>query len=159
MIGYRSVLSSGGTEIGSGVIVEGDHIGFSNTIFTNVSNVIISKDIKSCYYMFNNVSGLNHVIIHANVTNCSHMFRSLKGTTNIYINIDPSQTTHNFRNMLYNKSNSYRTRIFCNNLSYLNKTTTSTSIVGATITWTTVTHGYYNSTYNIYLYNNYDGRT
>lgn len=158
MIGYRSVLGSGGTDIGSGVILEGTSIGFSNAIFTNVSNVIISKDTTNCYYMFNNVSGIYNVTIHANVTNCSMMFRNLRSATNIYININPSQTAHNFRNMLYLKSNSFRTIIFCNNLSYLNKTSTA-SIVGKVITWSSITNGYRNATYNINLYNNYTGST
>lgn len=161
MIGYRSVLSSGGTDVDDCVTVEGDHIRFTGATFANATKITIGKNIKNCAYMFNNVAGLNNVpvIIHANVTNCYFMFRGLASNANIYININPSQTTHYFTNMLYSKGNAYRTRIFCNNLSYLNKTTATTSIVGKAITWTSTTTGYYNSTYNIYLYNNYNGST
>ena len=161
MIGYRSVMSSGGTDISSAVLVEGGQIRFTSATFSNVSNITIGKNITNCTYMFSNVLGLNAVpiTIHAKVINCSYMFRNLASNANIYINIDPSQTVHNFVNMLYLKNNSYRTRIFCNNLSYLNKITAATSIVGKAITWTSIANGYYNTVYNIYLYRNYAGNT
>jgi hypothetical protein len=61
--------------------------------------------------------------------------------------------------MLEGKNNAKRINIFCNNLYLLNGNGAGNSIVGQKITWKSQTNGYYNSVYNIYLYNNYTGNT
>jgi hypothetical protein len=61
--------------------------------------------------------------------------------------------------MFRNCNKSKRKYIWCNSVltnNFLGKTT-GDSVTGTAITWTAITNGYYNSTYNIYIYNNYEG--
>ena len=95
--------------------------------------------------------------------NCARMFFGCTNfSKNIYVKWPadggvPFPTYANTVNFFARCNNSLRKNIFYNNKYdvFFHNTTASTSIVGAAITWTSITNGYYNATYNIYCYNNY----
>jgi hypothetical protein len=60
--------------------------------------------------------------------------------------------------MLHGRGNAERLNVFCSDISRIDGSTGNNSnLCGASISWTTMTNGKYNSSYNIYLYNNYTG--
>lgn len=95
--------------------------------------------------------------IPVNARNCVQMFRNCHNLTRININISTLQTEHNFAKLIQDRSNAKRINIFCNNLSLLNMTDATNSITGTAITWASITNGYRNTLYNVYLYRNYTG--
>lgn len=105
---------------------------FRNCREYHASNIVIPKNVKSCQYVF---------------INCSN----IEG--NIYIN---NANITSVAAMLQGKNVSKRINVFCNNIRAINASN-SYSIVGSSIVWTATSNGYYNQSYNIYLYNNYIG--
>ena len=126
-------------------------------MFNNCGNfnqpITIPDNVTNCAYMFQWCYNFNKsVTIGYNVLTCAYMFNNCRNLNqNIYIK---STKTSNVVRMLYNHNNQKMINLFCTNLASLNKTTAATSLVGAAITWTAMTNGYYNATYNVYLYNN-----
>ena len=129
-------------------------------MFANCDNfnqqVTIPDNVTDCTFMFRSCSKFNQPItIPSSVTSCENMFRNCPNmSSNIYINnkvgIDVSY-------MLRSYNTQKRINVFCNNIATLNKTASGESLTGTDITWTSTTNGYYNATYNIYIYNNYGG--
>ena len=82
---------------------------------------------------------------------------AFRGCTNMSGDIRITSAYNNsisISNMLRGRSNATRINVYFANLYMLNKTTATTSITGATMTWTATTNGYYNAYYNIYILNN-----
>lgn len=112
----------------------------------------------SCSYLFKDNSAFNSdIIIGNNVTNLYHMLNNCKGfgsnifiKGNTYRNIDTSS-------MIYFGNNDIRKNIFFNSVLNNCFNNSSSSIVGYTITWSSMVNGFYNSAYNIYCYYNYGG--
>lgn len=129
-------------------------------MFTNCYNfnspVTIGNNAVNCSYMFENCNNFNQsVTIPRSVVNCSNMFALCKNMSgNIYI-ANSSLNSNNVRGLLRGTGGAHRRNVFCNNIGVLSGTSSSNSLIGATILWTSTTNGYYNSTYNIYIYNNY----
>lgn len=123
-------------------------------------NIRIPQEAEKCWMMFRNCTNLNQdFTIPKNVTSCYYMFggcNSLSGK-NIYINGSPDCTGMFHRKTVASGTWGGRLNIFCNNISVLVGTGASNSIMATAVTWTAMTNGYYNSTYNLYLYNNYVG--
>ena len=126
-------------------------------------SIIIPDSVTNCssiFYWCDKMSG--DITFGNNVINMSYaVFANNRSTINIYINNTSSDVNvsgllhsnypHGYDNTAY---------IFCNNIEILNKSTTG-SIIGNNdpITWEEVTNGYYNSQYNVYIYNNYSAET
>ena len=115
---------------------------------------------QSCYQAFQDAYNFNQeIVIPLNVRTCNNMFTNCKNMrSNIYIN---NSNGIFVTNMFKNHYNHYRKNIFINNAQSITTgyNTGTGSIVGAGITWSTMTNGYYNAYHNIYVYNNYTGNT
>lgn len=151
----------GCTSLNSKVIIT--HANSLSSLFSGCSNFNqsfnIPEEVISCDSLFLSCVAYNQMtIVPSNVNNAGRMFSGCTG----------------FENTVYFKGNEYRdinvaySVARCNNLKrkniYFNSAlnnkfniTNSSSIVGASITWTTMANGFYNSTYNVYCYYNYDG--
>ena len=98
--------------------------------------------------------GQSDFIVSYQVTNVAFMFSEHHDDySNIFIDRNNSV---NSQNMLLERTGDKALNIFCNNLSMLTGSGAS-SLIGKDLTWDEVTNGYYNSAYNIHLYNNYLG--
>ena len=113
----------------------------------------------SCVNLFtHNPSFNSDIIIGNNVCNIYSMLYNCKGfgsnifiKGNIFRNINSSSMFHFCNNEL-------RKNIFFNSvLNNCFNSSASNSIVGYPITWSSMTNGFYNSTYNVYCYYNYGG--
>lgn len=117
-------------------------------------SVNLGYKVDNCAYMLVNANSYNQeTIIPASVNNCRSMFENCTAmNSNIYIN--GNVENKDITNMIYNRGNSKRINIFsnCDNTTHLGKVCT-----GSPITLTSMTNGYYNSAYNVYFYNNYNG--
>ena len=107
--------------------------------------------VDDCSSMFINCQNFNQpIILSANLTNCAYLFSNCYDyNQNIYM---PSNKVINAYRMLYNHNKMKRINVFSRSLGRLRNN--STSIVGVNVAWTSITNGYYNATYNIYLYSN-----
>lgn len=140
------------------------------------SNIKMSNNARNCYYMlastaFNrpftipesaeDCEGIFYrspfnqdIIIPENVTSISVLLAyDTDFGKNIYVKGLPSCT-----GMLGGKSNSKRVNIFCTDASnFIDKENGVITIwqVDNGVNWTPMTNGYYNSTYNVYIYDNY----
>ena len=143
------------------------------------ANVKINDNVKDCSYMFNACIGLNkivnvpakaeniermfqncheyhasNIIIPKNVESCFYTFAECTNIEgNIYIN---NSSISSVIGMLYRKDNAKRINVFCNNIRAINANN-SYSLISGSIVWTATSNGYFNESYNIYLYNNYIG--
>jgi hypothetical protein len=109
--------------------------------------------------MFDSVFLYNQPITIPNsVVDCRYMFN---GCTNMRCNIYIDNKNLNNKNMagfIKNHPNNKRINIFCNNIQVLNRTDTD-SIIEQAITWSSISNGYYNRSFNIYIYSNYISST
>ena len=114
--------------------------------------VTIGTNANNCSYMFTGCQRFNQpIVIPTNVDNCTLMFSGCNDMCqNIYIKKNNNLIT---QSMISGHNNQKQINIFCENLALLNKTWSQT-IVGYEITWTSMTNGYYNTAFNVYLYNN-----
>lgn len=149
--------------------------------------VYLGSNVINCQSMFQAVNGYNYVVSLPNsVKDCSYMYQGVNGVgwyktftfpsscnnlyycfgesllnANIYINCNGRTEAPNIAYMLGQRtpglSTSYYINIYCNNLSYLNKTTAGETLVGTTMTWSKITNGYCDYTYRVNIYNNYEG--
>lgn len=140
-----------------------------NYAFTNclkLNQPIIIEDCiegASMEGMFMGCTNFNQVVtIPKNVSFLSNMFANCTGFGNsIYMkgNVARPQLLI-VGGMFRNCNKSKRKNIYYNNI-YDNRFTlnNTSSVIGANITWTALSsgNGYYNSTHNIYLYNDYEG--
>lgn len=187
MICYRSTVKQQGGEDYSatytasvnGVLQKGSCCNrfHGQTAFN--SPVIIGNNIKNCYAMFYSCSSFNqNIIIPNSVNDCTMMFKectSLNQSITIPDSVDNCvQMFYNCCNLesnIYFNGNVYRelnlTYAFMSTQSHriniffniaLNNVFNSARIAVYTIpTWTTMTNGFYNTTYNLYCYYNYSG--
>ena len=132
-----------------------------NYCFTNCYNFNQPIEIpESVVYMsntFENCSNLSQVLIKGLVYYVRYAFSGCTNIKDIYFknsrNMSGSSST---RYMLNNKNTDMVTNIWCN-YEYPFTTTGSYSIVGQDVTWDAMAdgNGYYNTAFNIYIYNNY----
>ena len=120
-------------------------------------SIIIPHGVTGTYAMFNNAKNFNQdVYIPSTVYGLYNMFRNAWNFgKNIYIN--NANGALNCTNMMISMNNSIRKNIFLSNLQAITSLSGASSIVGASISWSAITNGYYNARYNIYLYSNYSG--
>ena len=113
-----------------------DNVTNMDHTFNNCPNfnqpVTIGNSVTNMYYAFNNCTSFGSSLYFKNsskLTNVCYMFQ--------YCN------------------NSLRKYIYCNNATPFLNTGRYNSITGGLVTWSTMDNGYYNATYNIYIYNNW----
>lgn len=147
---------------------------FQNSMFNN--SITIGNNVKNCYEMFYQCYNFNGLInIGKNVNNCVQMlyycsnfnqsplifpnnvnnfYQTMSYCSdfqgNIYVE---NNSVYNVRYMLQGTNTAKRKNIYCTYLGYFGQTSSSSSLTGTSITWTPMTNGYYNTYYNIYLYN------
>ncbi len=111
-------------------------------------------------YVFQNASNYNCAVRVPNrATNiCSMLENATMFGNTVYVNNKSFGMSH-VRNLFKGCNNSKRKTLYCNNGRNLIGNTASNSLVGAAVTWATTTNGYYNATYNVYIYYNYTGST
>lgn len=139
--------------------------------------IVIPGSVKNCFAMFMRTSNLNQpvtisndvnnfnghamlmaqnfnqpVVFPTGVTDATQVFGGAMNMCSDIVFLH-TQGPLNTSYLLWNTNNSLRKNVYCRNLSLLNATNRQ-SIVGANITWSATTNGYYNSTYNIYILNN-----
>ena len=145
---------------------------FDNCRLANFSVTFLGENPRDCQRMFMNCTGLNtpitipkgtyncwgtfyycynygqEVIIPSTVNHCGYMFYGVT-SNNLTVKYCPPEVV-NVENMFY-LFNYYNTTIYTNNASrFLSRIWGQISP-----TWETITNGYYNSTYNIHIYNDY----
>lgn len=130
---------------------------FQNCFNLN-SPIILGNKVENCSGMFRRCNNFNQSITIPNsYINCAYMFENCTNmSANIYIkNASISKAAVN--GLVASKNNSKRINIFCNNITNLigGGPTSGGSIVDRDISWTSMVNGYYNTAFNIYLYNNY----
>ena len=119
-----------------------------------------------CSNMFNNCRAYNQVtyIVGKKGCNMYHMMDNcISFGSDIYVNCLTSTAsipnhTLNVKGLFLNCNSRKRKNIHFNagfNSSF-NNTLGSNTLAGINITWTAMTNGFYNATYNIYCYNNYN---
>ena len=119
---------------------------------------IIPQGVVSMYGTFNNCSNFNQdMIIPNSVNNMQYTFRSCNafGST---VTIKPGGTAMNVYGMFLQCNNSLKKTIICAPEDTAKFTVNDrNSVIAGSIAWTALGdgNGYYNSTYNIYIYNNY----
>lgn len=124
-------------------------------------SVTIPDSVSICTEMFFDCVNLNcDIYVSCRTdTNCRDMFRNCHAISNIYFK---GNTASNLfvAGLLYNRSNAKRVNVFFNSV-FNNKfnITSGITIVGTgkSVTWTPMTNGFYNATYNVYCYYNYAG--
>lgn len=116
-------------------------------------NIQIPNSVTNCSYMFSSSILKDIITIPSSVTDCSFMFSNCQLLSEIIIQEDENQPIHNFTGLIYNRPNNISLRIHCNNLSLITDSS-SNSIVNEPIMWSSMTNGYYNLFYNVFLYNN-----
>lgn len=118
----------------------------------------IPNSVTSCEYMFSNCTQFsNSVTIPESVINCHNMFRAcIRFNNNIYFKSNGNFRIINLKNFLGEYTGSVnRANIFFNNI--LDNQFRNMTFNKSVPSWTTMTNGFYNSTYGIYCYNNYEG--
>jgi hypothetical protein len=124
------------------------------------SPITIGTNVISCNQLLTGCNNFNQDITFPK--NVASIFIGLQGTTsfgkNVFIN-NASITQSNVYRLFQDCNNSLQKNIWCNNLTPFLGNKYANSIAMADITWTEMTNGYYNSVYNIYLYNNYSAET
>lgn len=131
-----------------------------NYMFFNCANfnqpVNISQNVEACYSMFQ-YSGFNQdLVIPKSVNEIGFMLYTNSYGKNVYIQGNEYRSLHIA--YMFSQNNVLRKNIFFNQaLNNIFNITNSYSLVGASITWTPMTNGFYNEYYNIYCYYNYSG--
>ena len=115
---------------------------------------IIPDNITDIYSILGNCYEFNQpFIVPENVKTVSYAFWNCYNLSNIYFKNSSNITACSGMVRRFGVSSYNRINIWCNNTSPF----TQGSIVGQSITWDTMLdgNGYYNTTFNVYLYNNY----
>lgn len=121
--------------------------------------VVIPNGVIHMDGMFKNCSLFNQPLVIPQSANARAVMSMLDGCTNMSQDVKIYSTAiNNAYRFCANKNNSKRLNIFVpstgNTFNAFKSTTTANRIVQSTISWTTMTNGVYNSTWNIYIYNN-----
>lgn len=134
------------------------HMFFNCQLFNQ--SITIPSSVNNCAYMFSNCKNFKpeeFYIPYSVNNNCTDMF-SLSSLFNskIYMKFNPSRYGQNYNAMFRGVGNF----IICTNNAYAMTLSSTASnrqmnFFFASLTWTSVTGGYYNATRNIYIYNNY----
>lgn len=125
--------------------------------------IFFSDNITDMGSMFSGCSNFSqNVTVGANVTRiASLLYGCTSFKANVYIKGDATGRTYTFRTNLFgNCNNSLRKNVWFNSsLNALMNETINYTIAGGAVTWTDMSdrHGFYNTAYNIYCYNNYVG--
>lgn len=152
----------------------------------NLNSIIkLPNNAKNCYGTFTSCNNLNqNIIIPNNVTNCFFMFHGCNSYYKDIIVPNKVVDLHSFISgytpapNIYIKGQTYRDiyiygliggdasfkynqrhNIFFNRVlnNVFNRTSSSTSITGHTMSWTSMVNGFYNQHLNVYCYYNYEG--
>ena len=143
--------------------------------------ITIPQSVKNCFRMFERCKNLNQSItIPPSVKNASEMFAYTDKMDNITIPMSIEDLSF-FANGSYVKNfyfqssdvayrpiirgiayfpliGAHRKNLYFNSkYNNLFNTSDTNSVVAHAITWTPMTNGFYNTEYNIYCYNNYNG--
>lgn len=113
-----------------------------------------TTNLCSCYNIFFNCKSLDATIHLPNMVN--NLYRAFAGCVNFKNTIYVCGNTFRQINVKYMIAANATIR-FNSVLNNQFNRTDSNSIVGASITWTAITNGFYNATKNIYCYYNYAG--
>ena len=115
--------------------------------------LVLENGVVNCYGMLSSCNNYNQdIVIPKTVNNTVQMLMYHNGTGNIYVNGSASVAQ-----MLIFKNKQKRVNVFCNNIDVLSETQYPNTIIRDNIIWQDIENGYYNSTWNIYIYNNYVG--
>ena len=120
-------------------------------------------DSVQCTSMFFGCTSFNQAVtIPINVRLMENMFANCTGFGNsIYIKgNDTVQRQFQYATGMFRNCNKQKRKcIYVNNVyeGMFRGNAAGNSVVGAVITWANITNGYYNATYNIYIYNDYEG--
>lgn len=165
MIGYRSTLAGDDVYAASYTVTSTNsgvntvHAGScsnmfnGNTTFNSVVN--IGNNVWSTAQMFLNCANFNqNITIPSSVNDCSYMlYNATNYGAHVFFEGNTSREI-SVLNLIGNTNNSLAKYLHYNNNINFNYN----NLYGSTsITWTTITNGLYNETYNVYLYNNYAG--
>lgn len=132
---------------------------YFNSIFYNCNNfnkqIIFPYHTTSMVLVFGECKSFNSIVYVPWET--SNIYSMLSGCTNfgnkVYIN---STRIKDAFGLFRGCNNSKRKEIyFHHSLNNIFNISNSSSIVGKSISWSSMTNGFYNITYNIYCYNNY----
>ena len=143
-------------------VIIGNNVNYCGFMFNGCMNfnqsITIPDSVTNCRGMFNCCHNLNQpVIIGNNVNDCVSMFSHCYNfNSNIYCYSNKFTNHSNTYAMFYSCFNNRTKRLFIyNNMNrYFNNTDNSSIIGPSGITWTSMTNGYYNSTYSIFIYTN-----
>ena len=133
---------------------------------SHYTNAIVIKQIQNNINIARLFEGCNNynqpIVLSAQVGNCAGiMVDCNQFSSNIYFTGNTYSSWLNVRSLLSGTNNSKRRNVFFNVVlnNKFNQTQYNAIInPGSTgVTWTTMTNGFYNSTYNVYCYYNYDG--
>lgn len=118
--------------------------------------VNISQNVEECSMMFWLSSFNQDIVIPKSVNNIAYMLNTPSYGKNVYIQGNEYRSLN--ISYMFSKNNVLRKNIFFNQaLNNIFNITNSYSLVGTSITWTSMTNGFYNADYNIYCYYNYSG--
>lgn len=160
----------------TGYIPSAEKMFASNSLFNN--SITIGNNVKNCYQMLYQCRTFNSPInIGKNVNNVIQMcyycdnfnqsplifpnyinnfYQTMSYCTNFQGNIYVENTyVANVKYMLQETNVAKRKNIYCTNLDCFRQTSSSYSITGTSMRWYSdpSNNCYYNTTYNIYLYN------
>lgn len=129
---------------------------FNQCVMLNLQRVKVGnnvKDLSNMFYGAGTSSGTTYnITVPATAQNCQNMVGSCRGGNIYFKNSNLTQT--NVKGLVNGSSTSYQKNIFCTNAEIFTATSAATSITGQAITWAPILNGYYNASYNIYIYNN-----
>ena len=125
------------------------------------SPVIIGNNVTDCSGMFTWTNFNRDIRLPQNVINAERMFSECDDfSANVYIDGRPSISAMFERYPGVPPGTYNQVNVYCNDVEWIVAINDYNSIVGyAGINWTSITNGYYSSTTNIYLYNNYSPAT
>lgn len=167
MNGYRSTLAGGGGQDHAGdytfSLIKNGKTTYANgscrgMFFENTSlndPVIIGRAVNCCVDMFNGCTSFNQDLdIHGGIDNC---YRMLYGCSNFAKNIyfHSRERAINTVGMLQGTSTLRKNVLFQRSMNTYFNNTDASSIMGAPVTWTEITNGFYNAAFNVYCYYNY----
>lgn len=142
-----------------------------NRYLFDYGSVTLCDGVTNCHAMFGSYLDANNTYRNVNMTfpstvnNLANCFlygntqnKNVSLNATIYINCKGrTNNSINVYNMFSNiQGGKQRITVYCNNLSMISGTSGSTCLMSG-ISWQSTTNGRYNSAYNIYLYNNYNG--
>ena len=140
-------------------VVIGYGVNNCSNMFRNCRNfnqpVVMINNVYTCSSMFINCNNFNQSITIFNVYGCREMFCNCYNFSgNVYIRSNKFGSGQS--GMFYGCYNNRRKNLFVykNMSTHFNSTVAGSTLVYNEITWTTMTNGYYNAAYNIYVYTN-----